>query len=311
MQAGRVIFMNKTLVNKNNRLTNKYNFISIIIVNKNDKGIVDTLSGLVNISSPLKYEVIVVDASRGKLDDIKKRFKVRWFAFEPVKNKRTIAEQRNLGVKKAKGEIIVFIDANCLPSKNWLSELVSPILNEDEKIVAGSVTSRGRKSIYDNPLESIIGKKYLTECPAINSAFSREVFETVGEFDEKLGYGEDADFTWRAVDAGYKIRYIPKANIAHEWGAHKDEIKRAFRYGVGRTRLYKKHKNRWKDLFAKDTTLVTYSSYIIGLPITIVFWPYPLLIFVPLIKNVNNYPIKTIEDHLIFGAGVIWELIRI
>jgi len=40
-------------------------------------------------------------------------------------------------------------------------------------------------------------------------------------------------------------------------------IKRTFRYGEGRTRLYKKHPHRWKNLFGYDITILIYSLYII------------------------------------------------
>ena len=38
----------------------------------------------------------------------------------------------------------------------------------------------------------------------MNMAIHRSVFTTVGTFDEDIGYAEDIDFCWRALDAGYK-----------------------------------------------------------------------------------------------------------
>ena len=69
---------------------------------------------------------------------LKFRFpKVRWIYFHNKTNKKiTIPEQRNLGIKKARGDIIVFIDANCVPRKNWLVELTMPIFKDNENIVA-------------------------------------------------------------------------------------------------------------------------------------------------------------------------------
>lgn len=61
--------------------------------------------------------------------------------------KYTYSEQRNLGLKKAEGEIIVFIDSDCIPTKNWLIELVKPIRGEEENIVVGFVKSIGKSSI--------------------------------------------------------------------------------------------------------------------------------------------------------------------
>ena len=59
----------------------------------------------------LKTEILVVDASEGNLYDIKKESpSVRWIYFHNKKNKKIKTPgQRNLGLKKAKGNIITFI----------------------------------------------------------------------------------------------------------------------------------------------------------------------------------------------------------
>lgn len=57
--------------------------ISVIIPVKNDREIENTLNEMFNIPKPEKTEILVVDASEGNLDDIKKRFpKVRWVYFK-------------------------------------------------------------------------------------------------------------------------------------------------------------------------------------------------------------------------------------
>lgn len=284
--------------------------ITVIIIVKNDRGIRNTLIELEKIPKPQKVEILVVDASKGKLDDIKKELpEVRWVYFHNKTNKKiTIPEQRNLGLKEAKGNIIAFIDANCIPVDNWLIELVKPINNEGESVIAGSFKSIGGKTVWDVGKERMNSKKYLDEAPTINMAFKKEIIKKVGFFDEKFNYGSDVDFTWRATDLGYKIRYNKNAIIYHDWGNLQQEIKRAFRYGEGRARLYKKHLHRWKDLFGYDMVTLIYPLYIIFLPLTF-FWPhYPLFILIPIIKNIKREPLKVVCTHLIFGFGVLKEL---
>jgi glycosyltransferase involved in cell wall biosynthesis len=90
---------------------------SIIIVNKNDRGIDTTLNHLKKASPGIPFEVIVVDSSLpGKMADIQAKHGswITWDQF-PYSNRRTTPEQRNRGLELANGNLIVFIDANCVP----------------------------------------------------------------------------------------------------------------------------------------------------------------------------------------------------
>jgi len=139
-------------------------------------------------------------------------------------------------------------------------------------------------------------------------AFKKEIIKKVGFFDEKFYYGEDTDFTWRATDLGYKIRYNKNAIIYHDWGNLRQDIKRSLWYGRARVRLYKKHPHRWKNLFGYNATVLIYPLYIIFLPLTF-FWPYyPLFILIPILKNIRRQPLKITFLNLIYGFAVLKEL---
>ena len=288
----------------------KIEMASLIIVNKDDRGIVDTLNSLSTLSSPIDFEVIVVDASAGSLDDIRDNFpSVRWFSLQPKANKRTIAEQRNVGIKHSQGEVVIFLDAHCIPSAHWLDRLLYPIMEEGEDLVAGPVTSTAGSSVYDSPA-SESDKRYLDEAPTINLAVRKDVLRTVGPFDETIGFAEDIDFSWRATDRGYRIRQVSQATVIHYWGNVREDLRRTYRYGIGRAQLYKKHPNRWPNLFRDDSHALVYPAYLAGLPLTLVFWPYPLLLLIPLVVNKDSRPIHTVGHHLVYGLGVLRGLRR-
>lgn len=283
------------------------NMLSIIIIVKNDRGIDDTLVNIESQNISEEYEVIVVDASLGKLDDIKKKHKnTRWIDFVNDTNKKiTIPEQRNLGIKSAHGNIIVFIDAGCIPEQNWLQYLATPILRNEEQIVAGKTLSLGERVLRDQTAELNKNKKYLVEAPTINLAIKKSIFNDIGIFDTQFPFGEDIDFTWRCIDNGYKIRYSENAIVKHSWGNWHSDLMRSYNYGLARARLYKKHYTRWKHLFTNDLPVIVYPIFIVFLPLTFYFWFYPFLLLVPFIKNIKHKPFQVLSDHLLYGLGVI------
>jgi glycosyltransferase involved in cell wall biosynthesis len=289
----------------------KSHLISIIIIVKNDPKLEATLNRISKIIKPEPTEIIVVDASKGKLDYIKNKFKnISWIDFQSRTNKGiSIPEQRNEGIIRSKGDIVVFIDSSCYPSKSWLVNLTKPIIDRKEDITAGLVKTGVKRSVWDVEQENFSKMKYLPECSTINMAFRKNLVKKVGYFDEFFRYGSDMDFSCRLIYDGYKIRYIKEAVIYTDWGDFKQDVKRAINYGEARVKLYKKHLSRWRNLFGSDLVSLAYAVYIILLPLTLLFPYYPLLIIIPILKNITKNPIKTVMINLIFGFGVLKELL--
>src|ERR1700722_19260687 len=102
---------------------------SLIIVSKNERLLSETLDALESDIGRTLSEVLVVDASNGALDDIRRSHEwARWIDFEQPRGVPvTIAHQRNDGVQNVSGDIIVFTDSGCLPEDGWLGNLLAPI----------------------------------------------------------------------------------------------------------------------------------------------------------------------------------------
>ena len=211
-----------------------------------------------------------------------------------------------MAIEKATGDVIVFVDAGCRIRPGWAEALVRAFKDPTTDMAAGMVVSDGdTKSTYDHGYESRTDGGELDECGAANLAARKTVLQKLGGFDTSLSYGEDVDLTWRATDAGYKIIFKKDMVIAHNWGTFEQETRRTFRYGQSRITLYKKHPNRWRNLLGIDMIVVIYPLYLLLLPLTIWVWWYPLVIVVPLLRNLGKQPFKTTFLHLIYGAGVI------
>jgi cellulose synthase/poly-beta-1,6-N-acetylglucosamine synthase-like glycosyltransferase len=278
--------------------------VSVIIVVKNDRGIQTTLQHLSRIGRGIRHEVIIVDASEpGILADIRSKFpSVRWHQFPPSA-KRTTPQQRNVGLRLAGGDIIAFIDANCTPADTWFTAMISQMA-AGKDIVCGPVldSSEGNMVHY---APSLAEGAYVDVCTTISVGLRREVVERIGAFDPSFSFGQDVDFFWRATDAGYRIYYDPQFAIWHDWGDSKEQLKRAFEYGKARAHLFKKHwPRRWKQL-RYEPHVWAYPLFILGLPLTSFIPFYPLLILLPVVKNLTHNPLGLILHHFSYGLGVI------
>jgi len=278
---------------------------SIIIINKNEEGIKDTLISLSKLTEN-DFEVIVVDGSNHKFDSIKSKYpKVKWLDFiSQSTNKVSIAEQRNVGINNAQGEIIVFIDASCiLDNTEWLKNLINPILKESEDIVRGTLSNTQN---YITVTEKINSSVYVTEAPTINVAIRKSVFEDIGLFDESYSYGSDMDFTWRATYAGYKIRYVQDAGVSHDFGDTKQNFKRYKNYGKARAKLYFNHPYYLSRIVNYELQSIIYFAIICLAPVVVIFPLYSVVLLgliVLLLKGGN--PSKELTERFSFGWGMI------
>ncbi len=291
--------------------------ISIIVLSKDEEALADTLDALAShlsigeIWDSHDVEVMVVDASQGRLDHIARANpSVRWIDFTPPPGVRvSIPHQRNAGIHAALGEIIVFTDAGCIPAEDWLARLLMPIIAEGEWVTCGPM------SLSDNvysPERGAPVPRYVGEAPTANLAFRRELLESVEGFDENFEYGSDVDFTWRLTDHGTRIRYVADAIVDHDWGTFRRQLKRSRQYGQARIRLYRKHRGRQRDLFVHDPVPVLYPLFILGLPLALRYRSYLLLVAVPLWRaRKRPYPFRVVACHFAEGIGSLKELTTI
>ncbi len=287
--------------------------ISVVVISKDERGLDGTLAAVSAQAAALRppAEVVVVDASEGRLDDIRDRHPaVRWIPFSrPPGVRVSIPHQRNAGVAAARGEVIAFTDAGCEPAEGWLEALTGPIA-EGEAVAAGVALTPDGRGIYDRRIREGTAVAYLEECPTITMAFRREAWAAVGGFDERFEYGSDIDFSWRLVDAGLRIRSVPGAVVHHDWGDLERQVRRGYRYGRARARLYRKHRRRLAGALRRDPMVVAYPAFLLGLPLTLRFRLYPALLLVPAWRARDEGPVRVLADHLAFGAGVLRETVR-
>jgi GT2 family glycosyltransferase len=292
--------------------------VSVVIISRNERDLDETLRHVVPQCAEIRAEVLVVDASAGRLDDIASRYPtVGWIEFTRRPGKRyTIPEQRNLGVRSSAGDVVVFTDCGAVPEPGWLAALTTPILAGAEKIVAGVVRPR-RPSVYEaSAARDAAQRRYVDECATGNLAFTKSAYTAVGGFDETFDYGSDVDISWRWCDAGYRILREPSAVVSMDWGTQRRQLRRSLLWGAGRAKLYVKHRHRLREVGRRDPTAVVYPAFLLGLPLVLLTPQFPLVMLypaalgIPLWRNRRRHPLWTVSGHLAYGAGVLWQLAR-
>lgn len=129
---------------------------------------------------------------------------------------------RNRGAHEARGQILVFIDSDCVAPAGWLSKLIQPI--RDGKSFAatgcycGPVTQGWITTFQDEDYRYRMPSEeretsFVNSC---NFAIDRGVFQTCGGFPEQR-ISEDMVFGMLLSERGTPARYIPSAGVKHNY----------------------------------------------------------------------------------------------
>ncbi|MCE5230357.1 glycosyltransferase [bacterium] len=206
-----------------------------------------------------RFEFIVID--NGSTDDTARVAAAAGARVisEPVPNR---CRARNRGAEAASGRWLAFIDSDCVPEPGWLTSLSRAIADADphpkRALIAGPVLPAPPSS----PVEAYIAKrrwvdqeKFLTPgrrfsppfAATANLAIRRDVYLHLGGLDPDLATaGEDADFCWRAAEAGYELHYEPNASIVHYHRATLSGLcRQSYEYGIGNAELFARWKTKW------------------------------------------------------------------
>ncbi|WP_299413454.1 glycosyltransferase [Acaryochloris sp. IP29b_bin.148] len=169
------------------------------------------------------YKVIVVDNASD--DDVEATVDPFLHASMVVETQRGSYAARNTGVKIAKGSILAFTDADCIPSPDWIEKGVQSLQSiQNCGLVAGKIQFSYQDPLRPNSIELCDSVLYLqqdlylkySKFGATANIFTfKEVFSEVGLFDSSLKSGGDYEWGQRVFAAGYQQLYSEDAYVSH------------------------------------------------------------------------------------------------
>ena len=210
------------------------------------------------------FEVIIVeDGSKKPCKDVCDKYAGILDLHYYYKENSGPGQSRNYGAERAQGEWLIVLDSDVVLPPNYMAAVNSAILPSPvtlhpspsfaafggpdashpsftpiQKAISYSMTSffttggiRGGKG---KKLDKFFPRSY-------NMGIRREVYQELGGFT-KMRFGEDIDFSYRIVEAGYQTALIPEAWV---WHKRRTDFRKFFRQvynsGIARINLEKRH----------------------------------------------------------------------
>ncbi len=238
--------------------TSQLPFVSVVIPVFNDlDGLVSCLRALDHQTYPkISYEIVVIDNGSDEdlnLLELVSQYPLVRIASEP---KPGSYAARNRGVRMARGEIIAFTDADCIPMADWLEKGVCHLKERPELgLVAGDIDVIVRHSgpltaveIYEqavafDPERLLRTKKYGVTA---NLFTFRSILDRVGLFNENLKSGGDFEWGQRVYAIGFEQVFAADVCVAHPArSSFAGLYRRTVRFAGAKYDLYVRSKKNW------------------------------------------------------------------
>ncbi len=285
--------------------------ISIIIPTYNDpNGISTTVKSLINQDFKQNYEIIVVDNnSQDNTREVVKKIielNTNQYCQLSLYNQdkiQTSYATRNMGIKKAKGEVLCFIDSDMWVDNDYLSKVLKAYTNRKEEcfymgcrveivMKEGNIYEKYNKFFGFPVKENLLKAHYIyTACLIIN----KQLITKIGYFNRSLFSGGDWEFGQRVFCSGIHQVYSHNIILYHP---ARDNLKllinkyRRIGRGLCQNRLYRYYfllillpKNPW--IFYRSIKSKYPQERFIN-----IFWLYLIDIFIRKFSIVRGYTLQ-------------------
>lgn len=231
---------------------------------------------------PAGTEVVVVDDGSADPDAVRAVADRR---ASVVRHERALGPgpARDAGWRAASGDVVAFLDADVLPTEGWLEPLLAHLRDPEVGLVAPRVRSRPGVSLLEryerhrSPLDLgdrealVVPRGRVSYVPTAALVVRRAVLEELGGFDPAMRVGEDVDLVWRAIEAGWAIRYEPAAEVQHRpRGSWPALLRQRAAYGSAAAPLEQRHPGAVAPVELNAWSLVAWALAALGGPVGVV-----------------------------------------
>ncbi|MBK8046937.1 MAG: glycosyltransferase [Anaerolineales bacterium] len=182
-------------------------------------------------AEPGIFEVIVVDD--GSTDESVSVVQA-WVSRHPELSVRLLcqahagmAAARNLGANDASGPILLFTDADCVPSPTWVTTLGAAFADATVVGARGVVTTdqaglapRFVQAEYEDRYDHAGQKPEINFIDNFSAGYRRDIFLLNAGFDTNFAACEDQELSFRLAEKGYRMVFVPQATVTHQHDAN-------------------------------------------------------------------------------------------
>ena len=232
-------------------------FLSIVIPAFNSQNTIGSLLKSIRSSKGVKFneiEVIVVDdRSEDNTDEKVLKF-IKFVKFIKLKENSGPAKARNIGVKYARGKVVLFLDADVVLYKNSLVEVINSFKSDPDMFALTGVWSKEQRNHKFFPKFKALRdwsywinerdpKNYYYLFSTRVAAIERKLFLRLGGFDTtyKAALIEDIELTYR-IARRYAVVFNPKVKVRHEFEDFRPIAKKYFWRSFYWSKLYRERK---------------------------------------------------------------------